>query len=124
MDNYQKQDIERIKKIIGVKEALNISNNDEGVMSRAYILKDLNLVFKFARYQASIEENKNEIRTLNLIKNIKFNIDVPKIKYYDSTCEYIGYTGVSGNLLKYNEDKIINKRIIGKQIGKFLKKPL
>ncbi len=119
------KELEIVKRLTNIKDDKRIVLNDIGWTSRVYVIDNGKIVFKFPRNEDSRRDYKYEIIALELIKDIGFGIDVPKISWITKDNDYIGYYGIEGVSLtedrvsKLNEEEKIK---LGTSIGIFLKK--
>jgi aminoglycoside phosphotransferase (APT) family kinase protein len=118
-----KNELDIVKRLVNVSSE-RITVNDIGWTSRVYLVDDGKIVFKFPRTEESKEEYVREVPTLELLKQNKFEVNVPAINWSTPDNEYIGYFGVEGNSMtrdKVSELSERDKIKIGESIGLFIK---
>ncbi len=121
----KRKELKIVKALTNVNDKKRIVLNDIGWTSRVYIIDDGEYVFKFLKNKKYQEELEHEINILKLIKNHKFNINIPLIGWVGKDNAYIGFKGVTGKSMTteiINELNEEQKRKIGAQIGIFIKK--
>ena len=92
---------------------------DSGFLSRAYIIENGQIVFKFKK-----DPNvtyKNEIKTLNYINSLGLKISTQKIGWTSDDDTFLGLYGIQGKSLEYQDLSKKQCRNYGKQISEFLK---
>ena len=120
----QQGELDIVQKITGITDDSRIRVNHLGWTSRAYIIDDGKIVFKFPRDEESRKGFAYELDSLELIKQHQFAINTPVINWITRDHDYIGLLGVPGN--STTQDKISKlgedvKKEIGNKIGLFLK---
>ncbi len=108
-----------IEKLTGrSKEEILFSDN--GFLSYGYIIGDGEIIFKFKKN--SSVSYKNEVELLNFLNGQNFNINLQKVAFISPDDSYVGLYGVKGVCIENKELSDKTKRLIGIQIGEFLKK--
>ena len=107
-----------IEKLIGSRYH-EITTDDTGGNSRAYIIDGGKIVFKFPRNDQVTYDN--EARILQTINKIKTNVKLQKVGWQSNDNKYIGILGVTGKSINNSQLKSEQKRHIGEKVGKFLK---
>lgn len=111
-----------VRAITGVGKQSRISLSDEGWTNRVYVVEDGRFIVKFSR-QASTESSfKKEIDVLELLKNGKWDVQFPKVRWVDASGRYVGFEGIVGRTLDTTSQDAIDKVKYGRQLGGFLKK--
>ncbi|MDR3060144.1 MAG: aminoglycoside phosphotransferase family protein [Prevotella sp.] len=113
-----------VKELTNIGDESNIVLNEVGWTSRVYIVNNGKTVFKFLKNKQYQEEFKHEINILMLIKEHKFNVQIPLISKLGVDNAYIVFDGLVGkSMTKELVDKLTEeqRRNIGTQIGLFLK---
>ncbi len=113
-----------VKELTNIGDESNIVLNEVGWTSRVYIVNNGKTVFKFLKNKQYQEEFKHEINILMLIKEHKFNVQIPLISKLGVDNAYIVFDGLAGkSMTKELVDKLTEeqRRNIGTQIGLFLK---
>ena len=121
----KRKELKIVKELTNVNDKRRIVLNDIGWTSRVYIIDDGEFVFKFLKNKKYQEELEHETNILKLIKNHKFNINIPLISWVGEDNAYIGFKGMTGKSMTteiINELSEEQKRKIGTQIGIFIKK--
>ena len=124
MTDIKQDEVYIVQQLTGITDDSRITVNNLGWTSRAYIIDDGEIVFKFPRDEQSRQDFAYELAALELIKQHKFAINTPVINWVSSDYEYIGLLGVPGNSITQDkisrlDDKV--KKEIGIKIGLFLK---
>ncbi|MBQ7059561.1 MAG: aminoglycoside phosphotransferase family protein [Firmicutes bacterium] len=107
-----------ICRLCGAKPEQIVQKND-GFLSRAYLIDDGRIVFKFKK-----EENADysiEEKMLNFIGTLCLPVNVQKVGWTSPDGSYIGLYGVFGQSLESLSLSYAKKMHIGTQIGEFLK---
>lgn len=108
-----------IEKLTGrSKEEILFSDN--GFLSYGYIIGDGEIIFKFKKN--SSVSYKNEVELLNFLNSQNFHINLQKVAFISPDDSYVGLYGVKGVCIENKELSDKTKRLIGIQIGEFLKK--
>ena len=95
--------------------------NDVGGTSRAYILNNGEIVFKFPRTEQVKGEYTPEIAAYKLVNSLRTTVSVPKIQWEGADNNYFGYEGIVGQSLdKVDEFPGETKIKIGTAVGEFL----
>jgi len=123
MEYKIRDELEIVKRLTGIDDESRIEVNEIGWTSRAYIIDGGKIVFKFPRNAKFREECKNEVTALDLIKEQKFNLQVPILNCAAEDGSYFGFYGVEGVPLRgvicgLTEQQKID---IGTQLGEFLR---
>ena len=115
------REIEQVCKLAGVQPE-DIVLHDRGVISRAYVFRDGEVVFKFAK--SSLADYENEARVLDFINTLKLGVGTPRVNWRDEFHNFIGLHGVVGQPLSamLRKNISVNKYHVGKELGKFLRK--
>ncbi len=90
---------------------------DEGYKSRAYLIRDGEIVFKFRRYQDV--DYSVEVQQLDYINSLNLGVATPKVGWQSETGEYLGLYGVKGEKIYAHKTK---EEATGAKIGLALKK--
>ncbi|MBO4888269.1 MAG: aminoglycoside phosphotransferase family protein [Firmicutes bacterium] len=96
-----------------------ITRTDDGFLSRAYLIDNGRIVFKFKK-----EENADyriEEKMLNFIGTLDIPVKVQKVGWTSPDLSYIGLYGVIGQSLENLKLSYTEKIHIGTQLGDFLK---
>ena len=96
----------------------SIKFSDNGFLSRAYIIDDGRIVFKFKKWPEI--SYKNEAKALNFLESTSHIVELQKVNWISKNDNFLGVYGVIGNSL---EEIIIPKekyKNYGSQIGHFL----
>ena len=119
----KKDEFEIVKRLTGVNELNRIKINEVGWTSRVYIIDGGKIVFKFPRSAKFREECKYEVTALKLIKEQKFSVNIPILKWTTDDNSYFGFYGVEGEPLREVVDGLSEQQKIeiGTNIGKFLR---
>lgn len=116
-------EIELVRQLAGLDDAVAIAFNDVGWTSRVYLVNSGEIVFKFPRREEVKEDYAREVQTHGLLSTINAPVSFPELCWYDDNLEYLGYRGVRGSDL----DEIImdlttpQKEVIGRSLGDFLR---
>lgn len=119
------KELEIVKKLTNVADENNIVLNEDGWTSRVYIVNKGEIVLKFLKNKQYREEFEHEINILKLIKDHKFNVNIPLISSSEEDNTYIVLNGLMGKSMSAEIVDALTKeekRKIGTQIGLFLKK--
>lgn len=119
------KELEIVKKLTNVADENNIVLNEDGWTSRVYIVNKGEIVLKFLKNKQYREEFEHEINILKLIKDHKFNVNIPLISSSEEDNTYIVLNGLMGKSMSAEIVDALakeEKRKIGTQIGLFLKK--
>ena len=111
-----------VKQLTGA-DGDRVEVNEVGWTSRVYIVDGGKVVFKFPRNAKFREECKQEVATLKLLREYKFNISVPILNWTTEDNSYFGFYGVEGKPLREVIDDLSEQQKIeiGLQLGGFLK---
>jgi len=116
-------ELETVKRLTGVDDETRIVKSDIGWTSRAYVIDNGKIVFKFPRNAKFREACRNEVVALKLLQSRPFCLRVPILNWTIEDNSYFGYYGVEGKPLR---EVIANlsdqqKIEIGTQTGLFLR---
>ena len=117
MKNIEEQ-LSIIESLIGKNHKIKVK--EDGFISRGFVVDDGKLVFKFPR-RADVSY-EIEIDNLNYINSLNLGVSLQKVAYSSENNEYLGIYGVLGNSLEEIELSEDEQRIVGNQLGLFLKK--
>ena len=119
----KKDELEIVKRLVGVNDESRIEINEIGWTSRVYIIDSGKIVFKFPRNEKFREECKQEVATLKLIKEQKFSMSLPVLNWETKDNSYFGFYGVEGKPLRDVVDGLDEQQKIeiGTHIGAFLR---
>ena len=119
----KKDELEIVKRLVGVNDESRIEINEIGWTSRVYIIDSGKIVFKFPRNEKFREECKQEVATLKLIKEQKFSMSLPVLNWETKDNSYFGFYGVEGKPLRDVVDGLDEQQKIeiGTHISAFLR---
>ena len=119
----EKDELEIVKGLTGANDESRIEKNEIGWTSRAYIIDGGKIVFKFPRNKKFREECKREVAALKLIREQKFDLNVPVLNWTTEDNTYFGFYGVCGKPLREVIGDLSDEQKIefGTQIGDFLR---
>ena len=114
-----KDEIQKVIELTGATKD-RIKLNDDGHVSRVYVVGDGEYIVKFPRWE-ELNYN-NEVAALNYLNTLELPVNIQRVKWVADNHRCIVFHGVKGTPL----DKIKNltteqKQSIGKQIGAFIK---
>jgi len=114
-------DLMIIKQFINIFDDNRIRFNDIGWASRAYLIDDGRIVFKFPRDNEARQDYAREVETLKLIKPHFSN--TPKIEWSNENNDYIGFYGVVGEPLdeEFPSRPNVDQQKVGADLGEFLR---
>ncbi|MBE7075051.1 MAG: aminoglycoside phosphotransferase family protein [Clostridiales bacterium] len=112
------EQLDIIKSLIGENHKIKVK--EDGFVSRGFVVDNGKLVFKFPR-RADVSY-ETEIDNLNYINSLKLGVNLQKVAYSSQSNEYLGIYGVIGNSLEEINLSEEEQRVVGKQLGLFLKK--
>jgi len=115
-------EIDIIRKLTGFDGDIKLNNN--GYISRTYLIDNGRIVFKFPKSEAGKQEYAYEVPTLEMIKKCELKVKIPIINWSSPDNDYIGYYGVVGNATLQDELTRLSKIDIvkiGSAIGSFIK---
>jgi len=121
---FSQEELNIVKQLTGITDARRINVNNIGWTSRAYVIDEGKIVFKFPRTTEDKQGFLYEINALELIKQHEFAVKTPIINWSTVNNEYIGFFGVDGHSLnqeRISEFTVETKKKIGTEIGLFLK---
>ena len=111
------QEVKTIEKLLGSNHEIVFS--DAGHASRAYIIDDGRIVFKFPR--SPEVSYHNEITALNAVNALVTDMGLQRVGWTERSSNYLGLYGVTGKAIKNLELSSAQKRSIGGRIGCFLR---
>lgn len=123
---YDKEYVKKKLKEVFDIEATAIKLLGNGWDSEAYLINEA-YVFKFARHKLASKDYAREKRILDFLKeNLKTNIKVPNIEYFDNSTEtgIMGYKRIEGIILSpeiYQRMSREQKEKLALDISEFLK---
>ena len=103
-----------------VGDGHKIEIQEDGFLSRGFVVDNGKLVFKFPRNPHV--QYQTEIANLNYINSLNLGVNLQRVTYVSSTNEYLGIYGVLGHSLEKVSLDEQQQREIGRQLGVFLKK--
>lgn len=100
-----------------------VSFNDEGWDSRAYLVNEGEVVFKFPRSDQVRERYEHEVAALRLMEAMDLPVRTPRMRWQGPDLSYFGYEGIAGIPLAALLDTCDapTRRRIGTALGQFLR---
>jgi len=111
------QEVQIIEKLLGDNHEIVFS--DAGHTSRAYVIDDGRIVFKFPR--SSEFSYDNEINALNAVNDLTTDVGLQRVGWTSQMSAYLGLYGVTGTAIKNLELSPAQKCNIGERVGCFLR---
>ncbi|MCL2688223.1 MAG: aminoglycoside phosphotransferase family protein [Chitinispirillia bacterium] len=111
------QEVQTIEKLLDSNHEIVFS--DAGHTSRAYVIDDGRIVFKFPRSPEVSYDT--EIKVLNAINTLTTDIGLQRVGWTTQNSSYLGLYGVIGTAIKNIELSSAQKLNIGNCIGCFLR---
>jgi aminoglycoside phosphotransferase (APT) family kinase protein len=118
-----KKERQLVQKLIGPNKTSRIEFIDSGWTSRVYVVNRGQFVIKFPRSPEVKKEYAQERIILQLLKNTKMAVQLPRPCWINEDNDYLGYEGIIGR--EFTDPSkgvdIDTKREIGREVGYFLK---
>lgn len=115
----QSDELELVEKLTGARKD-EIKFSDDGFLSRGYVVDDGKIVFKFRK--SPEVSYQNEIEVLDFVNSLDLDINLQKVGWKPEDDAYLGLYGVQGKALEEMDLDDAVQKLIGKQLGRFLKK--
>lgn len=115
----QSDELELVEKLTGARKD-EIKFSDDGFLSRGYVVDDGKIVFKFRK--SPEVSYQNEIEVLDFVNSLDLDINLQEVGWKPEDDAYLGLYGVQGKALEEMDLDDAVQELIGKQLGRFLKK--